>query len=100
MKAITANHFKGGHVLFFSVDNGWSGTIADASLFMNDDGFKAALELAFKDEHEGGVVGVYDLDVNMVDGAPVPVKTRERIRVDGPTTAYGSRMKLEGFYAA
>lgn len=100
MKAITANHLTGGHVLFLATGGGWSKHITDASLFSDVDSLATALEIGAVDEKTGHVIGVYDVDVSIENGNPVPTKLRERIRVDGPTTAYGTEMKLEGFYAA
>lgn len=100
MKAITANHLTGGHAVFYSGENGWSRDIVGAELFSDKEALVAALALAAKDEKSGDIIGAYEIDVNVEDGRPVPVKLRERLRVEGPSVAYGAEMKLEGFYAA
>lgn len=100
MKVITANHLTGGHVVFFATGGGWSKDIVDASVFSDADSLATALVLSGRDEAVGHVIGVYELDVTLEGGVPVPTKLRERIRVDGPTVAYGAEMRLEGFYAA
>lgn len=100
MKAITANHLTGGHVLFFAIGGGWSKDISNAALYSDEDSLASAMKLSAKDEQNGHVIGVYTIDITLEAGVPVPQKLRERIRVDGPTVAYGAQMKLEGFYAA
>lgn len=100
MQAITANHLNGGHTLFFAIGGGWSKHIGDAALFSDSTSLNAALKISEQDEKTGFVIGAYPIEVDLQDGEPVPSKLRERIRVDGPTTAYGSAMRLEGFYAA
>lgn len=100
MQAITANHLTHGHVLFFTAGGGWSGDISDAALYSDADSLAAGLALSQKDETEGNVVAVYEIDVTLEDGTAVPTKLRERIRVDGPSVAYGEEMKLDGFYLA
>lgn len=100
MKGITANHLKGGQVVFFASNGVWSEKIEDIALFEDKEALGEALTAASKDEERQIVVGVYDIDMEVGNGAPVPVKLRERIRAEGPTTAYGDAMKLERFYAA
>ena len=35
------------------------------------------------------VVEPYPIDIEIVDGKPVPARIRERIRAEGPTVLYG-----------
>lgn len=100
MQAITANHLKEGHVLFFAKDGSWNSDLADAALYSDADSLASGLALAQKDEEAGHVVAIYEIDVTVEGGAPVPTKLRERIRLEGPTVAYGEEMKLDGFYTS
>jgi len=100
MQAITANHLTGGHVLFLATGGGWSRDIKDAVLLSDAESLGSALALAAEDEKAGHIVGAYEVAVTLEEGVPVPVLLRERIRVAGPTVAYGAAMKLEGFYTA
>ena len=99
MKAITANELHVGNVLFLSAGGNWSGDFAEAVIFA-DDAFEEALASAQKEEAEGRLIGVYEIDVEQVGKGYQPTKLRERIRAEGPTVPYGEDMKLEGFYAA
>ncbi|MEO1066342.1 MAG: DUF2849 domain-containing protein [Pseudomonadota bacterium] len=100
MKAITANHLTGGHVVFFASGGTWSKNMDDAALYTNDDAFDAAMKAAHLDQDRHYVVGVYEIDVELAAGGPRPQKLRERIRAEGPTTAYGDDVKPEFSKAA
>jgi hypothetical protein len=89
-KLITANHLADGLVVFLTADGGWSYRLADARLIADDE-LDAALAVA-KGQHEAGiVVDPYEIEATVdADGAPVPVRLREKIRAaGGPTVTYG-----------
>ena len=88
-KLITANHLGDGLVVFLTADDGWSYKLADARV-IPDAELEAALALA-KSQHEAGiVVDPYEIEATVVEGIPVPVRLRERIRAaGGPTVTYG-----------
>jgi hypothetical protein len=44
------------------------------------------LAIGAEAEKNQEVVGVYEMDVTVEDGVIVPVRFREKIRADGPTT--------------
>ena len=88
-KLITANHLGDGLVVFLTADDGWSYKLADARV-IPDAELEAALALA-KSQHEAGiVVDPYEIEATVVEGIPVPVRLREKIRAaGGPTVIYG-----------
>ena len=96
-KAITANRLGDGLVVFLDAAGDWSLDIAGARLL--DDGPDFAVALAYSQaQHDARVViEPYAIDVEVLDGVPVPVRLREKIRADrGPTVVYGDaeRAKL------
>jgi hypothetical protein len=97
-KAITANRLSDGLVVFLDDSGGWSLSIAEARLVSDGADLDAANAYA-KSQHDARiVVEPYPIDVEIVDGRPVPVRLRERIRAEGPTVVYGEaeRTKLAG----
>lgn len=97
-KAITANRLSDGLVVFLDDAGAWSVAIADARLLSDGPDLDAANAYA-KSQHDARiVVEPYPIDVEIVDGRPVPVRLRERIRAEGPTVVYGDaeRAKLAG----
>ena len=85
MKSLTANRLTDGEAVWFSVDQRWSETIAEAAI-VNDAAGEARLEAigtAACDNNE--VVDVNLIDVQLVDGAIRPTRLREQIRAAGPT---------------
>jgi hypothetical protein len=97
-KAITANRLSDGLVVFLDDSGGWSLSIAEARLVSDGADLDAANGYA-KSQHDARiVVEPYPIDVEIVDGRPVPVRLRERIRAEGPTVVYGEaeRTKLAG----
>ena len=88
-KAITANRLGDGLVVFLDDAGGWSLAIADARLVSDGPELDEANAYA-KAQHDARVVvEPYPIDIEIVDGKPVPVRLRERIRAEGPTVAYG-----------
>ena len=86
MKVLTANRLGDGEAVWWSSEAGWVETLREAEVARDADA-EARLE-AF------GAQGLRDnrvVDVNLIDVALegetiVPVRLRERIRANGPTT--------------
>lgn len=88
-KAITANRLGDGLVVFLDAAGGWSLSIADARLVEDGPDLDRANDYA-KSQHDARIViEPYPIDVEVIDGKPVPVRLRERIRAEGPTVVYG-----------
>jgi hypothetical protein len=94
-KAITANRLDDGRVVFLDDLGGWAPTLVEARLLA--DGPELVKAIAYgKAQHDARVVvEPYAIDIEIVDGLPVPARIRERIRAQGPTVRYG-----EAEYAA
>lgn len=88
-KAITANDLLDGRVVFLSADRTWVRSIDQAALFLDGPELDAANAFA-KAAHDARiVVEPYPIDIEIVDGRPLPTRIRERIRAVGPTVPYG-----------
>jgi hypothetical protein len=97
-KAITANRLSDGLVVFLDEAGGWSLSVADARLVSDGPELDEANAYARAQHDARIVVEPYAIDVEIVDGKPVPVRLRERIRAEGPTVPYGEAeyQKLRG----
>ena len=85
MKILTANRLTDGEAVWYSRDHSWAETIDNAEL-AQDKTAEAALEAVGKAAYDDNlVVDVNLVDVEMIDGAIVPNRLRERIRAAGPT---------------
>jgi hypothetical protein len=85
MKILTANRLADGEAVWFARHGAWSETIDPSEVAGDKDG-EARLEAIGKaalDNNE--VVDVSLIDVELVGGAIVPQRLRERIRAAGPT---------------
>jgi len=85
MKILTANRLTDGEAVWLAGDRSWVEMIEGSEIARNDES-KEKLERAghaafLKNE----VVDVNLIDIELIDGVPVPVRLRERIRAAGPT---------------
>jgi hypothetical protein len=88
-KAITANLLSDGRVVFLDEAGGWVLNLDAARLVADGLELDAATAYA-KAQHDARiVVEPYPIDVDIIDGKPVAVRLRERIRAEGPTVQYG-----------
>ena len=87
MDVITANSLGDGRVVF-QTPTGWVHDIAAAEILLSKEGLEAALARANADAAGNRVVEPYAVEVKREGGRLVPVKLRERIRADGPTTGH------------
>ena len=81
-QVLTANRLSDGEVVFLG-GGAWVEHITAADLFIGD---ASADALAHAEAQPTVVVAPYLIDVTPVDGVPVPVAYRERLRAIGPTT--------------
>ncbi|MGI6854753.1 DUF2849 domain-containing protein [Mesorhizobium sp. 1B3] len=85
MKVLTANRLIDGEAVWFAVDRSWAETIGRAEV-ASDKETEGRLEAIGKTAHDNNeVVDVNLIDVELIDGVPVPIRLRERIRAAGPT---------------
>jgi len=89
-RIVTANHLRGGDVVYLRADRGWTTAFAEAALW-DGETVEEGLAIGRRAEADRQVVGVYALDV-VVDtaGRRHPRTWRERIRAAGPSVAYGT----------
>ena len=85
MQIITANSLADGRVVFQTAF-GWGFHIDEAEILAIQDTADTALERANADAARNRVVEPYLIDVKRVGEDIVPLRLRERIRADGPTT--------------
>lgn len=88
-KIITANNLGDGLVVFLTPSGGWSTELSHSRIIGTGE-LDEALAYA-KAQHDAQiVVEPYEIDVELAEGIPVPLRLRERIRAaKGPTVAYG-----------
>lgn len=85
MKILTANRLIDGEAVWYAPDHRWAETIAGAEI-ARDKAHEEKLEAVGKAAFAANqVVDVEIIDVDLVDGAIVPLRLRERIRAAGPT---------------
>ena len=88
-KIITANNLGDGLVVFLTASGGWSTAIEKARIIGTGE-LEAALAYAQAQHDARIVVEPYEIDVELAEGMPIPLRLRERIRAArGPTVAYG-----------
>jgi hypothetical protein len=97
-KAITANRLSDGLVVFLDEEGSWTLSLAEGRLVTDGPELDEANAYARAQQDARVVVEAYPIDVEIVEGRPVPVRLRERIRAEGPTVLYGEaeRAKLAG----
>lgn len=85
MDIITANSLRDGRVVFQTAF-GWSLHVDEAELLEGKEQVAAALARANADAADNRVVDPYAIAVSRSGDEIVPVRLREKIRADGPTT--------------
>ena len=85
MKVLTANRLIDGEAVWYAAGQHWAETIVGAEI-ANDKAHEERLENIGKAAFAANqVLDVELIDVDVVDGAIVPLRLRERIRAAGPT---------------
>ena len=87
LNIITGNSLGEGLVVFQS-GGGWTLSIAQADVFETKETLDAAVARASADAAANRVVEPYPIEVTRDGGRIVPVKLREKIRAEGPTTGH------------
>ncbi len=83
-QVITANHLLSGDVIYFTADDQWCLTHAEAELILAAD--LAKQRLAAAQQHTKVAVDPYLADARLnADGVPEPVHFREIFRTRGPS---------------
>lgn len=87
MQIITANSLGDGRVVF-QTPTGWSHDISFADVLDTAEALETALARANLAAAQNRVVEPYAIDVKRGPAGLVPLKLRERIRAEGPTTGH------------
>lgn len=88
MKVLTANRLTDGEAVWLDAENGWIETI-DGAVIARDREAEDALDAVGRSAIAANlVIDVNLIDVDLVDGAIVPRRLRERIRAAGPTNRH------------
>jgi hypothetical protein len=87
LNIITGNSLGEGLVVFQSGST-WSLSIAQADVFETKEALDAAVARANSDAAANRVVEPYPIEVTREGAKIVPVKLREKIRAEGPTTGH------------
>jgi hypothetical protein len=83
-QVLTANRLRIGEVVYWGNGRGWVERLDEAQLLADSEA-ETALKGAADWVRKGEVVAPYLFDVQLKDGAVVPVKMREAIRAAGPS---------------
>ena len=85
---VTGNSLGEGLVVFQIPGGGWSLDIGHAEVLETKEALEAALARAQADAAANRVVEPYVIEVTRAGARLVPVRLREQIRADGPTTGH------------
>ncbi|MET0598241.1 MAG: DUF2849 domain-containing protein [Mesorhizobium sp.] len=85
MKVLTANRLSDGEAVWFSTDRTWAETISSAELAQDKEAEERLAAIGKAAFLANEVLDVELIDVDVADGAVVPLRLRERIRAAGPT---------------
>jgi hypothetical protein len=87
-KIVTANRLDTGIVVYLNQLFDWSPDISAARVITDNSEVDDVLRIIERARIGRDVVGVYAIDVEESDGidTPLPLRFREQIRVNGPTT--------------
>ena len=82
-KVITANHLLNGNVVCLNSQFDWVNSLSDAKVFTNETSFEEAIVNANSQQHE--VVGVYSINIDLLNETITPKHFREQFRNKGPS---------------
>ncbi|KFB08406.1 DUF2849 domain-containing protein [Nitratireductor basaltis] len=86
MKLLTANRLIDGEAVWLGEGDVWVETIDKAVVAYDKDDEVRLSAVGLMSLNNNVVVDVNLIDVELVDGAIRPIRLRERIRAEGPTT--------------
>ncbi len=83
---VTANRLRSGEVVYLAAGGRWSQVLADAQVASGKSEIATLEAIAAQAADARDVTAVYAMDVALVDGRPVALSVREKIRAAlGPT---------------
>jgi len=85
MKILTANGLHSGGVVFATGDGKWSAFITQAQLSSDSETEEALLAMAKQSVETQTIVEPFLIEIDVINGMPVPKRYREQLRVSGPS---------------
>ncbi len=84
---VTANHLRGGDVVYFTADGDWSVWVDDAAVADGADAAAVMLDAAARSAAAAKIVEPFLIEVESAEdaGRILPVRYRERLRALGPS---------------
>ncbi len=86
---ISANWLSDGRVVYLKADGGWSRTAFEAARYADKADLAHGIELARRDEEANLVLDITPVTLTADGVSPRALTLRDRIRLQGPTVAYG-----------
>ncbi|MDA8803979.1 DUF2849 domain-containing protein [Amylibacter sp.] len=91
-KVITANHLLNGNVVYLNSQFDWVNRLSDAKVFTDETSIEEAITNANSQQHV--VVGVYSINIAVINEIITPKHFREQFRNKGPSN-YNHGKQLE-----
>ncbi len=85
MKILTANRLSDGEAVWLSTDHSWADVIIGAEIAADGQAQEKLERAGHSAFLKNEVVDINLVDIELIEGAPVPIRLRERIRAAGPT---------------
>jgi sulfite reductase (NADPH) hemoprotein beta-component len=82
---VTANRLRDGAIVWLADGGRWSEQVAQARVFMGE-AVEDGLAVGAEAERRQEIVAPYAAEVTLAAVGPVPLRARERMRADGPST--------------
>jgi hypothetical protein len=79
-QVLTANRLRVGDVVYLATNDDWVPELARASVALDAEQLAALKAIAERAVAAQDVVAVYEMDVDIASGAPIPTSVKERIR--------------------
>lgn len=85
IKILTANDLHSGGVIFATSEGNWSSFITQAQLSSDSQTEETLVSMGNQSVEAQTIVDPFLIDINIINGVPVPKRYREQLRVSGPS---------------
>lgn len=79
-QVLTANRLRAGDVVYLAANGAWVEELAGARVALDTAQLEALVAIGTRAVAAQHVVGVYEMDVDLTTGTPLPTSVKERIR--------------------